>query len=176
MSGRCWTMAQVSCLRVGSASHGPTLLGTHWFSLHLAQEGRRPSGLGHGRGSLRLLTWALAETTQALDEGCWRGALAFPISCGQWLSSFYPTPHPFSPLIPASPSPTPPPHATPLHSHSAFSPSGEPGGGGTIPNSQLACALAEAVVQLRCQGGGWGPLFLPPSPPPHKCCTRIPGA
>lgn len=45
-------MAQDSCLPIGSGFHCTTLLGTHWFSLHLAQEGWCPGrlGLGWGRG------------------------------------------------------------------------------------------------------------------------------
>lgn len=109
-------------------------------------------GLGHGRGSLRLglLTQALAKTTQALEEGCSEGPLAFPILFGQWLSSFYPTPHPFPPLIPA-------PAPIPIQSLQGA-------GGGTIPNSQPACVLAEAVGHLRCQG--WAHCSSPPRAPP----------
>lgn len=106
---------------------GPGLLPAHWkwFPLHhaagdtlvLPAPGSRrtvpwQAGPGlerrHGRRSLRLglLTQALAEAAHALEEGSSEGPLAFPLLFSPWLSSFYPTPQPFSPLIPA-PAPIP---------------------------------------------------------------------
>lgn len=156
VSCRCWAMpppprspaCPLEVVSTAPRCWGHTSSPCTWLRKEGALAG---PGLGPWRGSLRLglPSQAWAETTQTLKEGCSEGPLAFPI-----------LPHPQS-FFSSHSYPCPHSHSVPPENWWRDQPQPQP-----------ALTLAEgveAVVYLWGQAWGWGPLFLPPSPPPHKC-------
>ena len=170
VSSRPWMMAQASRLPFGCGVLCTTLLGTYCFSLSLGS-GRLALGWGIGEGSSGMGS----SPRPGRDPRSTRGGL-FRETSG--LSRLIPSvavlllshPHP-APQGASSPSRSHPSHHLFPHSQSV------PPGAGWRGHSQLPATLwLQSLWDTSgARVGARDPLFLPPSPPPHKCCPSAPG-
>ena len=169
MGGRPWTMAQASCLPLDSGSSAPYCRGHTASPCAWAQEGLPWAG-----ASVRgLQAWA-PRLDPGRDPHSSGGGL-FRETSG--LSRLIPS---MAVLLLSHPHPAPqgasfPSHSRPSHHLFPHSQSVLPGAGWR-GHSQLPATLwLQSLWDTSgARVGARDPLFLPPSPPPHKCCPSAP--